>query len=163
MSKSKIISAEFEVVDNLQDLSEAEQDLCRKAKDAAMKAYAPYSKFKVGAAVCLSDGTVVLASNKENASFPAGICAERNALNQVSDQYPDAKVVSIALYAETSEFSIVDPLAPCGICRQVLCEFEKNQETPIRIIMLSSSGGAMIAANAASLLPFHFYPEKLKK
>ena len=74
------IKTEVKVYDNASELGKEDQSLLKKAKEALQKAYAPYSKFQVGAALLLDDGTVVTGSNQENASFPLGLCAERIAL-----------------------------------------------------------------------------------
>ncbi|MEX2595485.1 MAG: cytidine deaminase [Salibacteraceae bacterium] len=152
----------YEVVDT-SELSSSYQKLMEAAMEATDQAYAPYSKFYVGAALLLSNGEVVKASNKENASFPAGTCAERNALNYASDHFPDQKIRAIAVSANSKEFEMSHAVAPCGICRQVICETEKVQETPIQILMYSPAGKVIILDRANDLLPFHFYVKELKK
>ena len=91
----------------------------KKARRASELAYAPYSHFNVGAAGLLNDGKIVMASNKENASFPAGICAERNLVNYVSDHHKDKSIISIAILASSNAVNLDNTIAPCGICRQV--------------------------------------------
>ncbi len=156
-------SIDFEFHDDFSELTQQQVELIQAADQASRLAYAPYSDFFVGCAVLLEDGTVVKASNKENASFPAGICAERNALNFVSDHHPGQKILKLSVMAKPNQFEMTEPASPCGICRQVIAETEKNQQFPIEIIMASDSGKALIVKNSESLLPFHFYLSQLKK
>ena len=144
-------------------LDPKDQELLEAARSATKHAYAPYSRFKVGAALRLRSEKIIWASNKENASFPAGICAERNALNLAHDHHKGDAIVTIAVAAETDQFSLNDFLAPCGICRQVICETEKVQDAPVKVILDGPSGRVRVLENAASLLPFHFYLKELKK
>lgn len=160
---AKRLSFEYQLFTSENELSNVQRNLIERAKSAADLAYAPYSGFSVGAAVLLDSGDVVLASNKENASFPAGICAERNALNVVSDQFPQRIIKSIAIAANHKGFVLNDPLAPCGICRQVLCEVEQIQQSPIEIVMASESGKTLIVSKAGDLLPFAFFRDELRK
>jgi cytidine deaminase len=145
------------------DISELQRSLLLAAKDAARLAYAPYSLFPVGAAALLSNGEIVRASNKENAAFPAGICAERNLMNYVSDAFPSEKILSIAVIADPTNFHLDQVLTPCGVCRQVMCEFEKVQGQEFQIILASQTGEVLIFSSAASLLPLQFQLNQLKK
>jgi cytidine deaminase len=127
--------------------------LLEKAVSACDNAYAPYSHFKVGAAVRLSDGMIVTGNNQENVSFPAGVCAERSALNYAHAKYPEQPVEAIAIAAKNKEILCQKPVSPCGICRQVLLESEKRAGKPIRII-LGSKGTVRIFESVKDLLPF---------
>ena len=147
----------------MNNLTETQQELIESALKASDLAYAPYSKFNVGAAAMLNSGAVVTASNKENASFPAGICAERNLLNYISDHYPNDEIRSMAVTVNPLEFDVEEPISPCGVCRQVMCEVEKNQSTPFEILLKGQSGEVLIFNSASSLLPFHFYLKELKR
>lgn len=156
-------SIDFEFHDDFSELTQQQVELIQAAGQASRLAYAPYSDFFVGCAVLLEDGTVVKASNKENASFPAGICAERNALNFVSDNHPGQKILKLSVMAKPNQFEMTEPASPCGICRQVISETEKNQQFPIEIIMAADSGKVLIVKDSESLLPFHFYLSQLEK
>ena len=156
-------SIHYEFHDDFSDLTGDQVNLIKAAEEASSLAYAPYSDFYVGCAVLLNDGTVVTASNKENASFPAGICAERNALNFVSDHHSGKLILKLAVVAKPNRFQMDEPAAPCGICRQVICETEKLQDSSIEIIMASTSGKVLIVSDSESILPFHFYLSQLKK
>tara|TARA_B100000902_G_C27073345_1_gene795140 strand:+ start:405 stop:899 length:495 start_codon:yes stop_codon:yes gene_type:complete len=160
---SKNLNLDYTLVDDYSNLSDEEQTLVRKAEEAQTLSYAPYSKFRVGAAAILDNGIVMHASNKENASFPAGICAERNLLNTISDTYPNARLTAMAVIASTMEFELSDVLAPCGICRQVLCETEKVQGISIKMIFKYSTTSYVVIDGCENLLPFHFYLSELKR
>ena len=159
----KQVTLEFEEVASLDELSAERRSVVEQSMEACDRAYAPYSKFNVGAAAQLDDGTVVHGSNKENASFPAGTCAERNVLNYISDHYPKQKIVRLAISAKTDAFEMNGVLAPCGICRQVICEVERIQGAPIEILMHEPNGSVLIVRSGKDLLPFHFYVPQLKK
>lgn len=135
-------------------LSEADRILAQAAGAAAERAYAPYSKFHVGAALRLADGTVVTGNNQENASFPAGICAERTALHAAMSQHPQAVVEAVAVMVPAAAGD--RPVPPCGICRQALAEQEKRQGRPMRVLLATPSGPVHELANASALLPLSF-------
>ena len=90
--KDIIITTQFSVFDSIQELPTDIQNLMEQAVTVRKKAYAPYSKFKVGAALLLDNGKIVLGSNQENAAYPSGLCAERVAVFQAGAIYPDAKI-----------------------------------------------------------------------
>lgn len=136
------------------------QDLISAAEAATDKAYAPYSKFKVGAALLLTDGSIITGANHENAAFPAGICAERAALG-VHDMEGPNKVKAIAIAYKTSHEQSHPPLAPCGICRQSILEAQLHQGTPIAVYMSSPDGEVIMVEDASYLLPFHFSSQYL--
>lgn len=120
-------------------------DMALKAKDFA---YAPYSKFKVGAAVLTSDGMVFLGNNIENASYGATICAERVAIFKAVSE-AKTNIIKIAIASDTEEFTY-----PCGICRQVINEFMPEGE-----IILGSKNEVKVY-KVSELLPHGF---ELKK
>lgn len=136
------------------------QDLIAAAETAADKAYAPYSNFKVGAALVQGDGNVLTGANHENAAFPAGICAER-ALFGALDMGSGNKVTAIAIAYKTEKGTHHPPLAPCGICRQTILEAQLHQQQPIAVYMSSPDGQVILVEDASYLLPFHFSSEYL--
>ncbi len=144
------------------ELSEADRELLAAAQKALKNAYAPYSAFRVGAALLLEDGRIVCGSNQENASFPAGICAERVALSSASSQYPEAAVLAMALSYKRASGRDDRPIAPCGICRQTLMEYENRQQGPIRILMGGRSGMVYAISSVSELLPMTFTAKDLK-
>jgi cytidine deaminase len=147
---------EIEEYDSLNELSEEDKQLLLLARQAASRAYAPYSNFKVGAAIQMGNGNVVEGSNQENSSYPVGSCAERTALFFTSSQYPGEKILSIAIASQAENMDNSRPLSPCGMCRQALLEYEIFQKSPIRVLMGSENGRIWIAPSATSLLPLHF-------
>jgi cytidine deaminase len=152
----------FIVVDHLEDLDSESKYLTHKAKDAATHAYAPYSKFLVGAAVLLDDGTIVTGTNQENAAYPSGMCAERVALFAAVAQHPDKTISKIAVVAKRKGAKEVLPATSCGPCRQVMLEFEQRQDKPIEIIMQNMDHHWVKAPSAESLLPFCFTKASLE-
>lgn len=146
---------------NYEDVSNQAQDLIDKAKTIAEQAYAPYSKFNVGAALVLSNGEIILGNNQENIAYPSGLCAERVAMFYASSKYPEMEVLEMAVYATSKKFEFKDIATPCGACRQVMAEYEGKQNKPIRIY-LASDEHVMIVESAADLLPFIFDAQGLK-
>lgn len=133
--------------------------LVREARKATTLSYAPYSKYRVGAAVLLAGGEIVRGANQENSSYPCGICAERSVLATAQNLHPDVPVVAIALAATTQSAaptSFTDtPVTPCGMCRQVIAEAEQRYGASIRIIMTSNTD-AVIVSTVKELLPLAF-------
>src|SRR5688500_14077501 len=146
----------FVIVNHLEDLDLESKYVAHKAKDAANHAYAPYSRFQVGAAVLLEDGTVVTGTNQENAAYPSGMCAERVALYSAISQHPDAKISKIAVVAKRKGGKELVPATSCGPCRQVMVEFEIRQNKHFEVLMLNQEHQWVKASSATSLLPFCF-------
>jgi cytidine deaminase len=119
-------------------LLESETNLMEKAVDALKKSYAPYSEFNVGSAVLLDNKIIISGNNQENSSFPCGICAERVALFSAQSTYPDAIIQIIAITANSKNFDLNDPAGPCGLCRQVLIEYEEKQGSDIVILLFNN-------------------------
>src|SRR5712675_2767464 len=125
--KKLLINSEFVEYNSAGELPAQEKKLLAQAEQAAKDAYAPYSKFKVGAAVMLDNGKIITGSNQENASYPLGLCAERVALFAASAQHPGIKITGIAV-ASSSE----NPASACGACRQVMAEYESLHKNEMR-------------------------------
>ena len=128
----------------------------QKAIQVRDNAYAPYSKFNVGAALLLENGVVITGSNQENASYPSGLCAERTAIYYAGAQYPDVKILEIAISATSKNTPTKDPIPPCGACRQAISEYEVKQNTPISIYFMGESGKVVKSNSLANLLPWVF-------
>ena len=114
------ITTSLEIYDSVHELSEELQGLMKQAVEVRDKAYAPYSKFKVGAAILLDNGEVVVGSNQENASYPSGLCAERTAVYYAGAKFPESKILKIAITARSLNQEVTKPVPPCGACRQAL-------------------------------------------
>ena len=147
---------EYELLDHAGVMSISDQALLNAAIKATETAYAPYSNFKVGAAALLSTGQIIIGSNQESTSFPVGICAERNLLNSIGSQYPNATILAMAISYDPLNKPSVEPISPCGMCRQSLLDYENRYQAPIKIILAGKSGPVMVLLSAANLLPFGF-------
>jgi cytidine deaminase len=145
---------------SVEELSEIEKILVKKAKEASQRAYAPYSHFLVGAAVLLENNEIVTGNNQENAAYPSGLCAERTAMFYANATYPDVPVLALAVAAQNIHGFLPDPIAPCGSCRQVLLETENRYGKPLRILLYGSKEIAIIET-AKDLLPLSFGMESL--
>lgn len=145
------------------ELEPAVSALLAAARQATALAYAPYSGFKVGAALRLSGGHIVRGANQENASYPAGICAERAALAAAASLYPGVAVEAIAItYDNTRQpgnGNLI--LSPCGICRQSLLEKAQQQGSEYAVIMSSMTGEGILMDKVSDLLPFAFSGDHL--
>ena len=144
------------VFDNISQLSPEDAFLLEKAVEARQKAYAPYSKFNVGAAILLDNGEVILGNNQESAAYPSGMCAERVAIWKAGSEYPTMKVLKIAITASSENSKVDKPVGPCGACRQTLSEYEINQKQPIEILFMGEIGQIVKTESLLSLLPFSF-------
>jgi cytidine deaminase len=161
MMRKKDISFSYKEFDKPEDLAPDDLELLLSARKAALNAYAPYSKFRVGTAVRLQSGKIILGTNVENAAFPSGICAERSALSNASSNYPDDKPVALAVAAMNESGLTADPVSPCGNCRQVIAEEEFRNNKEIRII-LGSKNKTRIIEKGGDLLPLQFSMNNLK-
>lgn len=140
----------------ISELTDKDGELVEAAKLAAKDAYAPYSKFKVGAAVRLANDEIVRGSNQENAAYPSGLCAERVALFYCGANYPDIPVKEIAILALGKTNTIIDkPVPPCGACRQVIVETAGRFKQTIRLLLVGKESVIEIN-NANDLLPLLF-------
>jgi cytidine deaminase len=126
--------------------------LRERALAAMERAYAPYSNFRVGAALLASDGSIAEGCNVENASYPAGMCAERSAVAAAVARGARAfEAVVVATEAE-------EPTPPCGICRQVLEEFSPNM-----LVISYTRSGREARWSLTELLPKAFTPRSLQR
>ena len=151
-----IIQTEIKVFPDRSKLPIKDADLLEIAHEAATHAYAPYSRFKVGAAVLLKNGHIVSGNNQENAVYPSGMCAERVALFYAAAQFPETPIAKIAITAIGHDEEINRPVPPCGSCRQVFLEYETKFGEPIEVIMAGEKGEVYIAKSATDLLPLSF-------
>jgi cytidine deaminase len=130
---------------------QVEERMREAALRAMARAYAPYSDFRVGAALLADDGTVIVGCNVENSSFPAGSCAERGAL----------AAAVVAGHRHFTHLAIVtdadEPTSPCGLCRQALVEFAPDLQ-----VTSHTTSGAEARWSLADLLPHPFTPQSLR-
>lgn len=144
----------------LEEFPKEDQDLIGFAIEATNNSYAKYSNFKVGAAIRLGNGMIIKGANQENASFPAGLCAERTAIFAAQAQHPEIPITALAVTARNSTGILGKPVTPCGICRQVIQEIESRYNASIRILLYGTEG--VYAINGIdNLLPLSFIGDGL--
>jgi len=148
--------AEIHVFDSINELPEEAKSLMEKAAAAREMAYAPYSHFKVGAALALDNGIVVTGNNQENAAYPSGLCAERVAIYAAGAQYPDNIILRMAITARSEKHKLSQPIPPCGACRQAIAEYEIKQHKNIEIYFMGEEGEVFKSNSLADLLPLIF-------
>ncbi len=157
--KLEITYSEYSSVD---ELPQNDANLLNAAIEALNGSYAPYSNFNVGAAVQLDNGVIVKGSNQENIAYPSGLCAERTALFSAHANYPQNKIVSIALTSSQNGVLLATPPFPCGACRQVMAQTQTRNGSPLRII-IGGSDKIFVFNSVESLLPFIFASEEVGK
>lgn len=150
------VESTFYVYDDLKDIPQDVQQLMKKASKARDNAYAPYSKFHVGASLLLDNGEVVSGSNQENASYPSGLCAERTAIYYSGANFPESRILKMAIIAGSTKNKTSKPIPPCGACRQAIAEYEIKQESPIEIYFMGETGKVVKSNSLANLLPLLF-------
>ncbi len=150
------IESTFKVYEDLSELPDDIQQLMQSAIETRENAYAPYSKFKVGAAILLENNEVIVGSNQENASYPSGLCAERTAIYYAGAKYPKAKILKMAITASSQNQVTDSPIPPCGACRQSISEYEIKQDQPIEIYFMGATGKVVKSHSLANLLPLGF-------
>ena len=145
----------------LEELSDDERKLVETAIKATDNSNAKYSHFRVGAALLLADGSVVIGANQENAVFPLGLCAERTAIFAAQAQRPDQAPIKLAIAARNDNGLVATPVSPCGSCRQVILEMEERYKQPVRILLYGTNG--VYAINSVrDLLPLCFLDDSMK-
>ena len=150
------IETVLNVYDTLAELPEDVITLMAKASAARNKSYSPYSKFSVGTAILLENGEIISGSNQENASYPSGLCAERTAIFYAGAQFPDVKIIRMAIIAGSRLKTTDQPIPPCGACRQSIAEYEIKQNAPIEIYYMGAVGKVVRSHSLANLLPLVF-------
>ena len=146
----------FERFNHWNELSKNDQELVEQAYAVSRTAYAPYSKFHVGASLRLSNNKIVTGSNQENIAYPSGLCAERVALFYTGANFPDEQIETLCVVAEGDLLPLDKILSPCGACRQVMLETEVRQKKSYRIILVSQNGVTIVFNSAVDLLPLAF-------
>ncbi len=140
----------------MEELTDVEQMLVRRAIQSTDTSYAPYSHFHVGAALLLADGTVLPGCNQENAAFPSGLCAERSAIFAAGAQHPDLAPTMLAIAARDTTGNLTrKPVSPCGTCRQVIIETETRYGRQLRILLYGQDG-VYVMDGIQNLMPLSF-------
>ena len=150
------VTISFDRFEHWNELSSSDQELVEKAYAVSKTAYAPYSKFHVGASLRLSNNQIITGSNQENIAYPSGLCAERVALFYTGANFPNEQIDTLCVVAEGDLLPIDKILSPCGACRQVMLETEVRQKKSYRIILVSQNGVAIVFDSAVDLLPLAF-------
>lgn len=164
MPQTRTFSFAIEQYAHLDDLPRNFGKLMQQAMEVCANAYSPYSKFQVGAAILLGNGQVVMGNNQENAAYPSGMCAERTAFYWAGANYPEEKIMAVAIAAKPVNQPAFVPVTPCGACRQAMSEYETKQGSPIRLIMQGPAEEEVWVAHAiADLLPIQFSASHLKR
>jgi cytidine deaminase len=159
MKKREIISVLTDY-NSSAELEKIYEELINNAKKAAESAYAPYSKFKVGAAVLLENGQIIRGNNQENAAYPSGLCAERVAIFYASAQYPEQPIKAIAVAALTADGYTKEPIPPCGSCLQVMLESENKSKGSVKVFLYGENK-ITSAESIKQFLPVNFNSEML--
>ena len=133
---SKEIKIAYKEYESLAELEPKDRELAQAAIDATAQAYAPYSKFNVGAAVLFQDGEIIKGANQENAAYPSGLCAERTAMFYASATYPESIMTGIAITASQEGVLCDNPVTPCGACRQVMAQYQTKGGKPMSILLV---------------------------
>ncbi len=155
--KEGILHLHYRLYDHREELEPDEADLLEQAWRATENAYAPFSEFKVGCAVALVDGSVILGNNQENRAYPSGLCAERTALFYAGAQGLGADIRKMAIRAQSIHYPVDRPVMPCGACRQVMMEYEEMAEAHFVVLMQGESGSILrVESVRGCLLPFPF-------
>jgi cytidine deaminase len=150
------IETKLSVFESFEELSQSEKEFMNQAIAIRKKAYAPYSKFQVGAAIVLDNGVVLQGSNQENAAYPSGLCAERVVIFYAGANYPNNKITKLFISATPSDRDSENPIPPCGSCRQSIAEYEIKQDLPIEIYFMGAKGAVYKSDSLKNLLPFMF-------
>ncbi|MDP9163574.1 MAG: cytidine deaminase [Pseudomonadota bacterium] len=141
-----------------------DQELIAAARTAALRAYAPYSKFSVGCAVESVDGEVVTGANMENACYRLGVCAEVSALTAAQARFGLAQVARIAVAGGDGSGVALggrSPVTPCGGCRQAILEAAQLGGRDVSVLCASGDGTVVETHMISSLIPFGFGPAAL--
>jgi cytidine deaminase len=161
--KEKKIEISYKVFDDINELTKEDAWLLNEAREVTNQAYAPYSNFYVGAVAKLVNGEIVAGTNQENASYPVGLCAERVLLASASTLYPEVAIETMAISYHSGNGNSNQPIAPCGMCRQSLQEYEIRVKKPIRLILAGLEGKIFVFEKASQLLPLGFTSDDLTR
>jgi len=159
----KKISFSYKVYDSVKDLNELDQKLIEASDQILEKAYAIYSGFNVGASALLGNGEIMTANNQENMALPSSLCAERVLLYYCRAHFPDVVIKKMAVSVRATKAIIKEPITPCGACRQVMVEYERNQNSDISIFLKGEVGEIYELDSISDLLPLAFKTDVLRR
>jgi len=151
----KRLTIDYEEFSSVSEMDPKDQELARLAIEAQKGSYSPYSHFQVGAALLLDNGVIVKGANQENAAYPSGLCAERSAMFWAGANYPDIPMDTLAIAGSDHGVLCESPASPCGACRQVMAEYQKKHNRPLKIILVGSKRIRKFGS-VDDLLPFIF-------
>lgn len=158
---TKEIKFSLKVFTSVSELDTEDATLINRAKENLKFSYSPYSSFKVAAAVLLNNGEIITGTNQENAAFPVCICAEGTALSACSALYPDIPVNKIAITVSSGSHVVNHPVAPCGVCRQRIAEYELRFGKNIELILMGETGDIYKIDTVKDILPLGFSKNEL--
>ena len=132
------ITIDFIEYSSPDEMEPQDRELVAAALEARGGSYSPYSKFRVGAALRLVDGTIIKGANQENIAYPSGLCAERTAMFAAGANYPGVAFDTLAVAGGNGNEVCEMPAAPCGACRQVMAEYQKLYDRPLKVILIGT-------------------------
>ena len=150
------IQTAFRLYESPTELEDADARLLAHARKALENSYSPYSQFKVGAAILLANGEIMGGANYENAAYPLCICAEQSVLSAAASRFPGVAIEAIAVAVHSEHQVVSQPAAPCGACRQVICETEHKFGRPMRVLLQGETGPVVRFEKGGDLLPLAF-------
>ena len=156
------ISFSYHSFSSVEELSHEDKSLIIASEKALELAYSVYSGFSVGASLLLENGEIFSANNQENAAFPSSMCAERVLLYSCRANFPRLKIKKIAITANSIHGKILNPISPCGACRQVMVEYEQNQKSSIEVLLKGNQDEIYLIKSVEDLLPLSFKSNVLK-
>ncbi|MCB0839657.1 MAG: cytidine deaminase [Bacteroidia bacterium] len=155
--QNKKLEISYQLFQSKDELPTDEAALLASAMEATEAAYAPFSEFRVGCAVLLDSGEIILGNNQENRAYPSGLCAERTALFFIGSQSKGKLIRKIAIRVRSDRKTIQTPAMPCGACRQVMVEYEQMADLPFVVLSQGAEGNIMRMEGVRNnLLPFSF-------
>ena len=122
----------------VEEMDPRDRELVSAALEARNGSYSPYSKFRVGAALRLADGTILRGANQENIAYPSGLCAERTVMFHAGANHPGVAFDTLAIAGGNGGEVCEMPAAPCGACRQVMAEYQRLYDRPLRVILIGT-------------------------
>jgi len=146
------LNISYKTFADFNELPDFWQRLVKEAQDCLPNAYAPYSNFKVGAAIKLSNGETVTGTNQENSAYPSGLCAERTAIFHALSKYPQIKFEGLAVVTSATDMLC----APCGGCRQVMVDAELQRTGPYPVLFQGENGTWLLFDTVHDIFPFSF-------